>query len=130
MSKADWATVDRDEYVIRERQQQCPAFMRAVIRDDAAETRLPSHGVPDDVFCCAQEVAGSQHAPVRLQGPASRAPESGTAQPRGDDLETDPDGLRPVEPDANDYLDAAEVSLAVDFIHEVKPMRAMQAVQC
>ena len=128
LRKADWATVDRDEYVIRERQQQCPAFMRAVIRDDAAETRLPSHGVPDDVFCCAQEVAGSEN--IRLQGPATRALESCAAQPHGDDSETDADKSQPAEPNADVHLDGAEVSIAVEPIHELRPVKIMQALQC
>ena len=79
LSKAEWAQVDRQEYmrIIKERQQQCPAFSHVQVREDVAATRLPPAGVPEHITACLQEVAGSEKAPVRLQGPAARAPETG-----------------------------------------------------
>jgi hypothetical protein len=61
LSKAEWAVVNRDEYmrIVRERKQQCTAYANAVIREDLASTRLPAVGVPDHVEACKQEVEGA-----------------------------------------------------------------------
>ena len=91
---------------------------------------LPAHGVPDHVLLCAQEIAGYENAPVRLQGPTTRAPESGAAQPQGDDSEGDADESQHAEPDADAHLNAAEASIAVDPIHELRPLKMMQALHC
>ena len=42
MSKAEWASVDREQYmrIIEERKQQCPAFSNVQVRHDLAATRL------------------------------------------------------------------------------------------
>ena len=72
LSKAEWATVNREEYMrsVKERQQQCSAFRDVQVREDLAVTRLPASGVPEHIAACRQEVAGSERAPVRLKGPA------------------------------------------------------------
>ena len=77
--------------IVRERKQQCPAFANVVVREDEADTRLPSHGIPDHVACCAQEVDGSENAPARLTGPASRAPDVGKEEGAGDESDAGDD---------------------------------------
>ena len=93
LSKAEWATVKREDYmrIVRERKQQCPAFANVVIREDEAGTRLPAHGIPEQVACCAQEVDGSENAPARLTGPASRAPDVGKDDGAGDESDAGDD---------------------------------------
>ena len=68
LSKAEWATVKREDYkrIVRERKQHCPAFADVVVREDEAATRLPAHGVSEHVACCAQEVDGCENAPAWL----------------------------------------------------------------
>ena len=85
LSKAEWARVSREEYmqIVTERQLQCPAFNNIKVRRDLATTRLPVDGVPEHITVCATEVAGSEHAPMRLDGPASKAPESGKVDDSG-----------------------------------------------
>ena len=48
LSKAEWASVDREQYmrIIQERKLQCPAFSNVQVRHDLAATRLPRVGVP------------------------------------------------------------------------------------
>ena len=77
LSKAHWTTVKRAEYmrIARERQQQCATFAHVAVREELAATRLPEDGVPEHIQCCLQPVDGVDRAPVRLLGPASRAPE-------------------------------------------------------
>ena len=86
LSKAEWATVDRKDYmrIIEERKLQCPAFSNVQVRHDLVATRLPRLGVPEHIFACAREVDGSERAPAHLQGPASRAPETGRDDEAGD----------------------------------------------
>ena len=63
--------------IVKERKQQCATFADVSIREDVASTRLPEDGVPDHIQACLQQVEGVDKAPVRLLGPASRAPEVG-----------------------------------------------------
>ena len=76
LSKAEWARVNRKEYmqIVTERQLQCPAFKDIKVRRDLAETLLPLDGIPEHITACATKVHGSEHAPMRLDGPASKAP--------------------------------------------------------
>eukprot|EP00969_Alexandrium_andersonii_P028173 1229217-Alexandrium_andersonii.AAC.1 len=71
--------VGREEYmrIVRERKEQCPVFVHVELREDEARTRLPTHGVPEHILCCAQEVEGADKAPSRLAGPVTRAPDIG-----------------------------------------------------
>ena len=142
LSKAEWATVKREDYmrIVRERKQQCPAFANVVLREDQAETRLPAHGIPEHVACCAQEVDGSENAPARLTGPASRAPDVGKDESAGDESEAGDDSDDASEdPEASDaracsklaepHQDAPEASIAVDPVQDVKPVQMMRALQ-
>ena len=142
LSKAEWATVTREDYmrIVRERKQQCPAFANVVVREDVAATRLPAHGIPEHVACCAQEVDGSENALARLTGPASRAPEVGKEEGAGDESEDGADsddasedteaseagaGSRPAEP----QQEVPEASIAVDPVQDVKPVQMMRSLQ-
>ena len=89
LSQAYWATVKRSEYmrIVRERRQQCATFAHVSVREDLAATRLPEDGVPEHVQCCMQTVEGVDRAPVRLLGPASRAPEMSREEEAGDESE-------------------------------------------
>ena len=89
LSQAYWATVKRTEYmrIVRERKQQCATFAHVSVREDLAATRLPEDGVPEHIQCCMQSVEGVDRAPVRLLGPASRAPEVGREEEAGEDSE-------------------------------------------
>ena len=71
LSKAEWATVNREEYIkiVRERKQCCPAYSEVVICEDEARTRLPNNGVPEHIAACAQEVDGSEKALCDYNGP-------------------------------------------------------------
>ena len=83
LRKAEWATIKRSEYmrIVRERKKQCATFANVSVCDEElASTRLPENGVPEHIRCCMQEVDGVDRAPVRLMGPASRAPEMGNAE--------------------------------------------------
>ena len=122
--------------IVRERKQQCPVYANVVLREDLADTRLPAHGVPEQIACCAQEVDGSEKAPVLLQGPATRAPEVGNNEQAGDESEEEEEesenehaGTAAVKSDAEAHLEVAEASIAVDPIHDVKPVKLMQALQ-
>ena len=86
LSKAEWAVVDREQYmrIIEERRLQCPAFSNVQVRHDLAAARLPRVGVPEHISACARDVDGSERAPVHLQGPASRAPETGRDDEAGE----------------------------------------------
>ena len=56
LSKAEWAIVNRDEYlkIVRERKQHCPVFADvSIYNDDLASSRLPEHGVPEHITACA-----------------------------------------------------------------------------
>eukprot|EP00959_Pyramimonas_sp_CCMP1952_P435534 9119812-Pyramimonas_sp.AAC.1 len=63
--------------IARARKQQCATLSEVSVREDVAPTRLPGGGVPDRIRACLQPVGGADKAPVRLLGPASRAPEMG-----------------------------------------------------
>ena len=82
LSKAEWAQVSREEYMLIVT-EHCPAFNNIKVRRDLATTRLRVDGVPEHITVCATEVAGSEHAPMRLDGPASKAPESGKVDDSG-----------------------------------------------
>ena len=85
LSKAEWARVNREEYmqIVTERQLQCPAFNNIKVRPDLATTRLPVDGIPEHITACATQVSGSEHAPMRLDGPASKPPDSGKVDDSG-----------------------------------------------
>ena len=65
LSKAEWATVNREDYmrIVNERKQQCPAFAHVAVRPDLASSRLPVEGVPEHIIACAHEVEGSEKSP-------------------------------------------------------------------
>ena len=94
LSKAEWASVDREQYmrIIEGRKLQCPAFSNVQVRHDLAATRLPRVGVPEHISACAREVDGSERAPTHLQGPSSRAPETSCDDEAGDAPEEHSDG--------------------------------------
>ena len=136
LGKAYWATVSRAEYmqIVRERKQQCATFSQVSVRDELAATRLPEHGVPEHIQSCLQAVDGADKAPVRLLGPASRAPEVGKEEEAGEDSEeeqeADSDGEPSEKPDlAYLHENVAETTVAVDPVHHVGPVRMMQALQ-
>ena len=54
LSKAEWASVDREQYmrIIEERKLQCLAFSNVQVRHDLAATRLPRVGVPEHIAAC------------------------------------------------------------------------------
>ncbi len=136
LSKAYWATVKRSEYmkIVQERKRQCATFAEVSIREDLAETRLPEHGVPEHVQACLQPVDGVDRAPVRMLGPASRAPEVGRDEEAGEESEQEQepeeDAKATEQPDLS-YLheNVAETTVAVDPVHHVGPVRMMQALQ-
>ena len=77
---------------------------------------------------------GADKAPVRLLGPASRAPEVGRDDEAGEDSEeeeeADKDGESAEQPDmAYLHENVAETTVAVDPVHHVGPVRMMQALQ-
>ena len=79
-------------------------------------------------------MGGAGKAPVRLLGPASRAPEVGKEEEAGEDSEeeqeADSDGEPPEKPDlAYLHENVAETTVAVDPVHHVGPVRMMQALQ-
>ena len=152
LSKAEWAIVNRDEYlkIVRERKQHCPVFADvSICKDDLASSRLPEHGVPEHITACALEVDGSENALVKLEGPASRIADAGRQQEAGDESEVESDtaeagstldGVAPqhladgdaaqVPAAASDgSLDVPELSIAVDPVHDVKPVKMMQALR-
>ena len=132
LSKAEWARVNREEYmqIVTQRHLQCPAFKNINVRRDLATARLPIDGVPEHITACATQVSGSEHAPMRLDGPASRAPDSSKVDDGGHTSSEDTE----CEQSDNDAENAscttgAEASIAVDSVHELKPVRAMQALK-
>eukprot|EP00812_Abedinium_dasypus_P007843 NODE_1_length_8589_cov_4.556480.p1 GENE.NODE_1_length_8589_cov_4.556480~~NODE_1_length_8589_cov_4.556480.p1 ORF type:complete len:2586 (+),score=446.46 NODE_1_length_8589_cov_4.556480:571-8328(+) len=148
LSKAEWAIVERQQYmrIVRERKLCCPTFSPVLIREEEAATRLPEKGVPEHIRLCLQEVQGSENAPVRLKGPADRAPEIGKHEEAGDtsdatsecDSTHEAGAAQPasqllstgdVQAGAPHEDSVAEDSIAVDPTHELKPVRLMQALQ-
>ena len=147
LSKAEWALVNREEYmrIVRERKQCCPCFGDVVIREDVADTRLPANGVPEHILACAQEVDGAEHAPTGLVGPASRAPDVGRMEEEGDDSDNasdhgpadgDKGSVGALQPAAEshgaaqpvDACDIPEDSIAVDPVNSVQPVKLLQAL--
>ena len=137
LSKAQWATVKRAEYlrIVRERKHECATFAGVAINEEAAPSRLPEDGVPAAIQACALHVDGADKAPVHLTGPASRAPEVGREDEAGEESEESEEddeadegsATQPAEGHACD--DIAEATVAVDPVHHVAPVRAMQALQ-
>ena len=98
---------------VRERKAQRPAFGHVILRKDLAVTRLPEDGIPNHVHCCAQHVEGSDKATVRLDGPASKAPEISKGNKMGGESE-ESDDATPIdsstaEPE-NDFRDNSNES--------------------
>ena len=100
------------------------------VRGDLATTRLPVDGVPEHITACATQISGSEHAPMRLDGPASKAPESGKIDDSGHTSSEDTECAETDNDPENAALTiGAEASIAVDSVHEIKPVRAMQALK-
>ena len=138
LSRAYWATVKRSEYmqIVQERKQQCATFAEVSVREDLAATRLPEDGVPEHVQVCMQAVEGVDKAPVRLFGPASRAPELGREEEAGEESEGNPTEEsdkgehQPGDPDVEyTHENVAEITVAVDPVHEVGPVAMIQALK-
>ena len=55
------------------------------IQEEEAKTRLPKDGIPEHMRKCVQYVEGANRAPVRMLGPASRAPELGKNDEAGEE---------------------------------------------
>jgi len=135
---AQWATIEREPYMelARQRKAECPAFLHTVLKEDEAATRLPERGVPEHLLNCRQLVDGADKAPVHLSGPAARAPEHGHKDEAGEGSESSghetaddaEDGA--AQPDLGYvYENVAESTVAVDPVHDVQPVRMMQALQ-
>jgi hypothetical protein len=135
LSKAEWAIVKREEYmrIVRERKAQCPVFSEVILREDEAGSRLPEDGVPLHIAACALEVHGSENAVVHLQGPASRAPDVGKQEEAGDESDVESacneTAETPTASCSEPCEDVAELSIAVDPVHDVKPVKMMQALR-
>ena len=132
LSKAEWAVVDREQYmrIMEERKQQCPVFSHVKVCRDLAMKRLPDLGVPEHITACAREVEGSERAPVHLRGPAARAPETGRDDEAGDASEEHSEDEGCEDRHCGGPGDQeAEASIAVDPIHDLKPVKMMQALQ-
>ena len=138
LSHASWATVKRSEYmkIIKERQQECPAFAHVKINEEASANLLPDEGVPLHVSCCTEQVEGSSNAPVRLLGPASRAPETSRLHDAGEDSEGSDKEVGGAEQPADgpsctrtDEEMCAETVIAVDPVHDANPVRKLQALK-
>ena len=99
-------------------------------------------GVPAALQTALQEFEGSENSPIQLSGPASRAPENGTKAEAGDASESDSerssasaeksdadeeDACQPCLQDAN--ANVATSCIAVDPVHDLKPVQMMQALQ-
>jgi hypothetical protein len=135
---AQWATVEREPYMelARQRKAECPSFLHTVLKEDEAATRLPERGVPEHLLNCRQLVDGADKAPVHLSGPAARAPEHGHKDEAGEESEC---SGHETEDDAEDgadqpdlgylYENVAESTVAVDPVHDIQPVRMMQALQ-
>ena len=135
---AQWATVNRAEYMILagQRKKECATFAHASLREDLAKTRLPEEGIPEHILCCTQQVEGADKAPVRMSGPASRAPElgkddeAGEESDRSDGVDDDDEDVGAAQPDVESVHDnVAESTIALDPLHDVAPVRMMQALQ-
>ena len=85
-----------------------------------------------------QEIEGSEKAPTQLSGPASRAAEHGPEADVGEASETDSqisdsasdaneDACQPCLADAN--ANVATACIAVDPVHDLAPVKMMQALQ-
>ena len=130
---ATWATVNREQYltIARQRKQDCPVFANAMVKEEEAQTRLPADGVPEHMQKCTQHVDGAAKAPVRMSGPASRAPELGRSDEAGEasdrsDASEDEDAV----PDVDLVHDnVAEYTIALDPVHDVAPVRMLQALK-
>ena len=139
LRNAQWTHVKRDEYmkIVRLRRRHCAAYANAEIKEASASTRLPENGVPDSVLNCAQEVEGAANVPVHLSGPASRAPEHADHEDAGDESEDshadDPDAIEELGHEAATleatYENIAEATIALDPVHDVAPVKMMQALQ-
>ena len=132
LSKAEWARVNRQEYmrIVTERQLQCPAFSNIKVREDLATTRLPLEGIPEHITLCATQISGSERAPMRLDGPASKAPDSGKVDDSGQTSSEETEGEESNDdPENTSSATGAEASIAVDSMHDIKPVRAMQALK-
>jgi hypothetical protein len=117
--------------IVTERQLQCPAFSNVKVSHELAIARLPVDGIPEHITVCATMVPGSERTPMRLDGPASKAPEKGIVHDDGqtsseDDTECE-EGNNAAE-DAS-FTAGAESSIAVDSVYEIKPVRQMQALK-
>jgi hypothetical protein len=126
LSKAEWARVNREEYmqIVTERQLQCPAFKHVKVRHDLATARLPINGIPEHITACATQVSGSEHAPMRLDGPASKAPDSGKVDDNGQTSSEDTGSEdSDHDPENASLTPGAEATIAVDSLHEIKPVR-------
>ena len=132
LSKAEWARVNRQEYmrIVTERKLQCPAFSNIKVRQDLATTRLPLEGIPEHITSCATQISGSERAPMRLDGPASKAPDSGKVDDSGQTSSEETEGEESNDdPENTSSATGAEASIAVDSMHDIKPVRAMQALK-
>ena len=132
LSKAEWARVNRQEYmrIVTERKLQCPAFSNIKVRQDLAATRLPLEGIPEHITSCATQISGSERAPMRLDGPASKAPDSGKVDDSGQTSSEESEGEESNDdPENTSSATGAEASIAVDSMHDIKPVRAMQALK-
>jgi hypothetical protein len=132
LRKAEWATVSRSEYmrIVKERKLVCPVFAHAVIDEALAATRLPVNGVPEHILHCAQEVEGAENAPVRLDGPASRAPEISRNEEAAEESDSDPEEADAIQNAAAEaHFEVEEASIAVDPVHDANPVKLMQALQ-
>ena len=132
LSKAEWARVNRQQYmrIVAERQLQCPAFSNIKVRQDLATTRLPLEGIPEHITSCATQISGSERAPMRLDGPASKAPDSGKVDDSGQTSSEETEGEESNDdPENTSSATGAEASIAVDSMHDIKPVRAMQALK-
>ena len=135
---AQWATVNRAEYmtIAGQRKQECATFAHVTLREDLATTRLPEDGIPEHIRCCTQHVDGADKAPVRMSGPASRAPElgkddeAGEESDRGEGVVDDDQDAGAAQPGVEYVHDnVAESTIALDPVHDVAPVKMMQALQ-
>ena len=135
---ATWATVNREDYMTmaRQRKAECPIFAHVTLRDDLATTRLPEDGIPEHIRNCVQHVHGADKAPIRMSGPASRAPElskddeAGEESDRSDSADDEDQRVGAAQPDVEcAYDNVAESTIALDPLHDVAPVRMMQALR-
>ena len=123
---------------MRQRKEQCAAYRHAHINVARAEAEIPASGVPSALQATLQEIEGSEKAPTQLSGPASRAPEHGPEADVGEASENDSeisdsasdateDACQPCLADAN--ANVATACIAVDPVHDLAPVKMMQALQ-